>query len=86
MRSEAASVTIQNTNMQTGEAIAAQAASVRNDVDPSRWIDEHGDTLFRFAFARLRDEAAAEDLVQETLLSAIQSVEKFGGKSTKGRG
>ncbi len=83
MRSEAASFTIQSTNMQTGEATAAQAASVRTDIDPSQWIDEHGDTLFRFAFARLRDEAAAEDLVQDTLLSAIQSVKKFGGKSSE---
>ena len=83
MRSDAVSITIQNTNMQTGEAKATQAASVRPNIDPSRWIDEHGDTLFRFAFVRLRNEAAAEDLVQETLLSAIQSIERFGGASTE---
>lgn len=83
MRSEAVSFTIQNTKMQTGEAMATQAASARPNIDPSRWIDEHGDTLFRFAFVRLRNEAAAEDLVQDTLLSAIQSLEKFGGKSSE---
>jgi RNA polymerase sigma-70 factor, ECF subfamily len=83
MRSQAVSLTVQNTKMQTGEAAAVQAESVRPKIDPSRWIDEHGDTLFRFALVRLRDEAAAEDLVQETLLSAIQSMEKFGGKSSE---
>jgi RNA polymerase sigma-70 factor, ECF subfamily len=83
MRSQAVSLTVQNTKMQTGEAAAVQAERVRPDIDPSRWIDEHGDTLFRFALVRLRDEAAAEDLVQETLLSAIQSMEKFGGKSSE---
>lgn len=83
MRSEAVSLTIQNTNMQTGEATAKQAAGVRPNIDPSRWVDEHGDTLFRFAFVRLRNEAASEDLVQETLLSAIQSIDKFGGASTE---
>jgi RNA polymerase sigma-70 factor (ECF subfamily) len=82
MRSEAVSFTIQKTKMQTGEATAMQAESVPT-IDPSRWIDEHGDTLFRFAYVRLRDEAVAEDLVQETLLSAIQSLEKFGGKSSE---
>ncbi len=69
--------------MQTGEAITTQATSTRPNIDPSRWIDDHGDTLFRFAFARTRDEATAEDLVQETLLSAIQSIERFGGESTE---
>lgn len=83
MRSEAVSFTIQNTKMQTGKATATQAASARSNIDPSRWIDEHGDTLFRFAFVRLRNEAAAEDLVQDTLLSAIQSLENFGGKSSE---
>ena len=83
MRSEAVSFTIQKTKMQTGEATAVQAESVRPSIDPSRWIDEHGDTLFRFAYSRLRDETAAEDLVQETMLSAIQSLEKFGGKSSE---
>ncbi len=83
MPSEAVSFTIQDANMQTGDATATQAASVRPGIDPSRWIDEHGDTLFRFAFARLRNEVAAEDLVQDTLLSAIQSLENFGGKSSE---
>lgn len=64
MRSEAVSFTIENSNMRTGEAIAMQAVNERPMVDPARWIDDHGDALFRFACSRLRDEAAAEDVVQ----------------------
>lgn len=83
MRSEAASFSIRDTNMQTGETRAGQAADLRSEVDPSRWVDDHGDILFRFAFARLRNESAAEDLVQETLLSAFQSLGNFRGKSSE---
>jgi RNA polymerase sigma-70 factor (ECF subfamily) len=52
-------------------------------VDPMNWVDEHGDHLFRYALVRLRDEAVAEDCVQETLLSAIQALDAYGGKSTE---
>lgn len=44
------------------------------------WLTEHGDYLYRFALARLRDPHQAEDAVQETLLAAIQN-QTFKGKS-----
>lgn len=37
------------------------------------WLNEHGDYLYRFALARLRDAHLAEDVVQETFLAAIKS-------------
>lgn len=37
------------------------------------WLNEHGDYLYRFALARLRDSHLAEDVVQETFLAAIKS-------------
>lgn len=37
------------------------------------WLNEHGDYLYRFALARLRDPHQAEDVVQETLLAAIKN-------------
>ena len=52
-------------------------------IDPAVWVDEHGDYLFNFALMRLRDEAKAEDVVQETLLSAFQSLESYAGKSSE---
>ncbi|CAB1368799.1 sigma-70 family RNA polymerase sigma factor [Denitratisoma oestradiolicum] len=37
--------------------------------------------LLRFARLQLRDEAAAEDAVQEALLSAIEGADRFSGRS-----
>ena len=48
--------------------------------DPSRWLEEYGDYLYRYALRRVRDEAVAEDLVQETLLAAWQSYSRFAGR------
>ncbi|ROH88519.1 sigma-70 family RNA polymerase sigma factor [Pseudomethylobacillus aquaticus] len=44
------------------------------------WLTEHGDFLYRFALARLRDPHLAEDAVQDTLLAAMQN-QGFAGKS-----
>ena len=41
-------------------------------LDSRRWIEEHGDHLYRFALARVRNSDVAEDLVQETFLAALQ--------------
>ena len=41
--------------------------------DPEDWVDRFGDYLYRYALVRLKDPARAEDRVQETFLSALQS-------------
>lgn len=50
--------------------------------DPSRWVDEHGDALYRFALLRVRDPDLAADLVQDTFLSGIKAFPGFRGGST----
>jgi RNA polymerase sigma-70 factor (ECF subfamily) len=45
--------------------------------DVSRWVDAYGDALFRYALARVRDRPTAEDLVQETFLSAWKGRDAF---------
>lgn len=50
---------------------------------PESWLAEHGDALFRYAFLRARDRDTAEDLVQETLLAALQSRGHFAGHSSE---
>jgi RNA polymerase sigma-70 factor (ECF subfamily) len=52
-------------------------------IDPGLWVDQHGDYLYRFAHFRVRDEAVAEDLVQETLLAALQSRENYAGRGSE---
>lgn len=45
------------------------------------WLAEHGDYLYRYALARLRDPHLAEDAVQETLLAALAG-SGFAGKAS----
>lgn len=46
------------------------------------WADEHADYLFRYALPRLRDRHIAEEVLQETFLAALKSVDKFRGDSS----
>lgn len=73
-------LTEEETNKKESENIVPE---VNWNIDPTIWVDEHGDCLFRFALTRLRDENLAEDIVQETLLAALQSMKTYGGKSTE---
>ena len=52
------------------------------DLDPETWVDRYGDYLYRFALTRIKDQAVAEDLVQETFLAALRGRKKFRGRST----
>ena len=50
---------------------------------PATWLDRYGDIMFRYALARVRDNATAEDLVQDALLAAIGALDTFKGGSTE---
>ncbi len=52
-------------------------------LDPARWVDEHGDSLYRYALVRVRTPEAAEDLVQDTLLAAVRTQDRFAGRSSE---
>lgn len=51
--------------------------------DPNHWPDLYGDTLYRHALFRLRDPMAAEEMVQETFLAALQARDRFAGNSSE---
>jgi len=51
--------------------------------DPEQWVELHGDYLFKYALARLRDPARAEDMVQETFLAALKGGKSFAGRSAE---
>lgn len=50
--------------------------------DSIRWVEQYGDYLYAFALSRLHNKMLAEDFVQETLLSAFESREKFAENSS----
>ncbi len=52
-------------------------------IDPSNWVDNHGDYLYRYAFSRLRDTNAAEEVVQETFLAGIRFQDRYNGKGAE---
>jgi RNA polymerase sigma-70 factor (ECF subfamily) len=45
-------------------------------------LEAHRPQLLRFAMLQLRDEGAAEDAVQETLVAALQGASGFAGQSS----
>ena len=49
--------------------------------NPEVWVDQYGDYLYRFAIAKVKDAATAEDLVQETFLAALKSRKNFQRRS-----
>lgn len=60
-----------------------EITSKNQRLDPTGWLEAHGEYLFRYALARVRDKAVAEDLLQETLLAAIGSCHSHAGRSSE---
>ena len=50
---------------------------------PEKWVDNYGDELYRYAVVRVKDTGFAEDIVQETFLSAWRSKETYNGTSSE---
>ena len=48
-----------------------------NNLDPEHWIERYSDYLYSFAYARLRKEEVAQDLVQDTFFSALRAKDTF---------
>ncbi len=61
----------------------AMTASNEHNCNPEKWVDNYGDHLFAWAFHRTGKKTVAEDLVQETFLSALHSLHKFRGESSE---
>lgn len=79
--------------MHTSVLPALHSQSPASHFAAAEWIDRsgasevsaHRDYLFKFAMKKVSDEGLADDLVQETLLVALQSRDgnaEFGGRSS----
>ena len=56
------------------------------EADPERWVDRHGDGLYRYALLRLRAPDQAADVVQETFLEALRAEARSRGVPASERG
>src|SRR5215510_16236230 len=65
-----------------GERLQA-TTDTQQGLDPNKWLDCHGDYLYRYALVRVREAALAEDLLQETLLAAVGSYQAHAGRSSE---
>ena len=72
-----------SSTMDTHGPVSKLPMNPPNNLDPERWVDEHGDYLFHYALSRLRDPVRAEDFVQEALLSALRGADRYQGRSTE---
>lgn len=56
----------------------------RKEFDPAEWVNRHGDVLYRYAIARLRNKESAEEAVQETFVAALRHQQQFTGTGSEG--
>lgn len=54
-----------------------------NTCQPDKWVERYADQLFRFAMSRVNHAEKAEDLVQDTFMSALNNLKGFKGNSSE---
>jgi RNA polymerase sigma-70 factor (ECF subfamily) len=61
----------------------SMSETVSTKISPERWLDEHGDHLYRYALLQLGNSALAEDMVQDTLVAGLEGLERFQGRASE---
>jgi RNA polymerase sigma-70 factor, ECF subfamily len=64
-------------------SFAPKAANSGSESFPEQWLRIHGDALFRYALVLVPDVHRAEDLVQETLLAALEGRGRYSGAASE---
>ncbi|MBT9484482.1 sigma-70 family RNA polymerase sigma factor [Sediminibacterium sp.] len=54
-----------------------------NKADPQNWLQQYGDLLYQYTLPRVNDSVIAEDLVQETFLSALKGLDGYKGEASE---
>lgn len=55
----------------------------RETINSQQWAERYADGMFRFALLRVNDEEHAEDIVQNTFLTALKAKDSFAGLSSE---
>ncbi len=53
------------------------------ELNIEQWVDSYSDMMFRFTVLRVKDQDAAEEIVQATFVSALKSKDSFQGRSSE---
>jgi RNA polymerase sigma-70 factor (ECF subfamily) len=59
------------------ESQSPNTNTIIKGLEPEKWVERYSDYLYSFAYARLRKEEVAEDLVQDTFFSALRARDTF---------
>lgn len=57
--------------------------SSKGMADPRQWVVLYGDMLFQYALPRVKDIMVAEDIVQDTFLSALKGLAAYKGEASE---
>ena len=76
-------VSLLGRDSRSGRDLSGQNESLIVKLNPAGWVDEHLDSLYRYAFTRLRDKNAAEEVVQDTFLAGVRYADQFSGRGTE---
>ena len=52
-------------------------------LDSNLWLENYGDMLYRYTLVRVKDQDAAEEIVQVSFLAALQAKDSFQGRSSE---
>ena len=58
-------------------------SQISNVLNPNHWTKTYADELYGYAMSKTGKIELAEDLVQETFLAGLKSLEKFNGQSSE---
>lgn len=58
-------------------------ATQKHTLDPNKWIANYGDYLLNYGYSRLSSREVAEDLLQDTFMSALKAQGGFRGDSSE---
>lgn len=52
-------------------------------LNPDEWVDNYGDMLYAFTVSRVKDEGVAQDIVQDSFLSAWKARDGYKGEASE---
>ena len=66
----------------TDQEISLEALQAGDRAEFARLVDEYSTQIYRLALKMLGDEQDAEDVLQNTFMKVLQSIDKFEGRSS----